>query len=99
MWNALVTFASVFSTVLLTFSYVPQVINLYRTKSTKGISMSFWYILDGSLILLFILALDSYFQTGDTGLVIAQFLNLVLALIVTSQVMYYKKQEEKEKEK
>ena len=97
MWSALVTFASVFSTVLLTLSYIPQVINLYKTKSTEGISMSFWYILDGSLILLFILALDSYFQTGDTGLVIAQSLNLILALIVTSQVIYYKKQEEKEK--
>ena len=91
IWNNLVVLASFFATIVLTFSYVPQVLSLYRRKTAEGISLSFWYILDVSLILLFILALDSYFQTGDTGLVIAQSLNLILALIVTGQVIYYKK--------
>lgn len=87
MWNLIVLIAGVFASILLGLSYIPQVWKLYQDKTAEGISVSFWYILDLSLLMLFILAIDS----GQTSLIIAQGLNLLLALIVTGQVVYYKK--------
>lgn len=87
MWNIIVTISGILSVVVLSISYVPQIVSLYKTKNAEGISPSFWYILDLSLLMLFILAVDS----GQTSLIIAQGLNLLLALIVTGQVIYYKK--------
>lgn len=87
MWNIIVTISGILSVVVLSISYVPQIVSLYKTKNAEGISPSFWYILDLSLLMLFILAIDS----GQTSLIIAQGLNLFLALIVTGQVVYYKK--------
>ena len=91
MWNLLVNIAGILASVVLAISYVPQVISLYKTKNAEGISPSFWYILDLSLLMLFILAVDSFLKTGELGLLIAQGLNLVLALIVTVQVIVYKR--------
>ena len=87
MWNIIVTISGILSVVVLSISYVPQIVSLYKTKNAEGISPSFWYILDLSLLMLFILAIDS----GQTSLIIAQGLNLFLALIATGQVVYYKK--------
>lgn len=91
MWSIIVTIASYAASLILAISYVPQVVKLYKTKNAEGISPSFWYILDLSLLMLLILAVDSYLQTGEFSLLFAQGLNLVLALIVTGQVIYYKK--------
>lgn len=93
MWMLLVKVSSIFATLLLGASYVPQIIQLYETKETKGINLSFWIVLDLSLLMLFILAIDSYLNTGDTSLVFAQGLNLFLGLTVLSQVIYYRKDE------
>lgn len=90
MWNLIVTLSGILSVVVLSISYIPQIVTLYRTKNAEGISPSFWYILDLSLLMLFILAIDSYLKTGEVGLMVAQGLNLVLALIVTGQVIIYK---------
>lgn len=90
IWSIIVNIASVAATIVLAVSYVPQIISLYKTKNAEGISPSFWYILDLSLLMLFILAVDSFLKTGETGLLIAQGLNLALALIVTGQVIIYK---------
>lgn len=87
MWNLIVLIAGISATLLLGFSYVPQIWKLHKDKTAEGISPSFWYILDLSLLMLFILAVDS----GQTNLIIAQGLNLVLALIVTVQVIVYKR--------
>lgn len=87
MWNLIVTISGILSVAVLSIAYIPQIVSLYKTKNAEGISTSFWYILDLSLLMLFILAIDS----GQTNLIIAQGLNLLLALIVTGQVIYYKK--------
>lgn len=91
MWSLIVNIASVLASIVLAVSYVPQIVSLYKTKNAEGISPSFWYILDLSLLMLFILAVDSFLKTGELGLLIAQGLNLVLALIVTVQVIVYKR--------
>ena len=87
MWNLIVTISGILSVAVLSIAYIPQIVSLYKTKTAEGISESFWYILVLSLLMLFILAIDS----GQTSLIIAQGLNLLLALIVTGQVIYYKK--------
>ena len=87
MWDLLVKFSGIASVLVLATSYIPQIMRLFKDKTAEGISESFWYILDLSLLMLFILAIDS----GQTSLIIAQGLNLLLALIVTGQVIYYKK--------
>lgn len=87
MWETLIMILGVASPIVLGFSYIPQITTLFKTKNTEGISLSFWYILDLSLLMLFILAIDS----GSVSLMIAQGLNLVLALIVTIQVLVYRK--------
>ena len=91
MWSLIVTISGILSVVVLSIAYVPQIVSLYKTKNAEGISPSFWYILDLSLLMLFILAVDSFLKTGELGLLIAQGLNLVLALIVTVQVIVYKR--------
>ena len=91
MWDLIVTISGILSVVVLSIAYVPQIVSLYKTKNAEGISPSFWYILDLSLLMLFILAVDSFLKTGELGLLIAQGLNLVLALIVTVQVVVYKR--------
>lgn len=93
MWDLIVTISGILSVVVLSIAYVPQIVSLYKTKNAEGISPSFWYILDLSLLMLFILAIDSFLKTGELGLLIAQGLNLVLALIVTIQVIVYKRKD------
>lgn len=87
MWDLLVKFSGIASVLVLATSYLPQIMRLFRDKTAEGISTSFWLILDLSLLMLFILAVDS----GQTSLIIAQGVNLILALIVTGQVVHYKK--------
>lgn len=89
-WNLIVLLAGLLATPVLCVSYIPQIIKFYKYKKADDVSTSFWYILDFSLLMLFILAVEGYMATGALGLVIAQALNLVLALIVTGQVIYYK---------
>lgn len=91
LWSLIVTIAGLAATPVLAFSYVPQVIGLFKTKSADGISLSFWFILDTALLFLFLLAVENFITTGSISLIVAQGLNLALALIVTAQVIYYKK--------
>lgn len=94
MWNFIVQASGVLATIVLAVSYVPQIIALHKSKNASGISMNFWLILDLSLIMLFILAIDSFLNTGSYSLLVAQGLNLFLALVVTVQVFMYKKGDE-----
>lgn len=91
LWNAIATLAKLSATGLLVVSYVPQILQLHKTKSAEGVSLSFWFILDTSLLMLFIMAVDGYINTGSIGLALAQGVNLLLAIIVTVQVLVYKK--------
>lgn len=91
IWNYIVVIASVLATPLLTISYLPQIRSLHKSENTEGIDINFWYILNISLLMLFIMALDVFITTGSAGMLIAQSLNLGLALVVLIQVAYYRK--------
>ncbi len=83
----IIKLAGILAPIVLAFSYVPQIISLYKTKETAGIDPRFWYTLDLGLLLFVILAVDA----GATSLIIAQGFNLGLALVVTGQVIYYRR--------
>lgn len=91
IWNFIVVVANILATPLLTVSYVPQIWSLYKTRTTEGIDIRFWFILNSSLLMLFIMAMDIYINTGSAGLLIAQSLNLGLAMVVLIQVAQYRK--------
>lgn len=91
IWLTLVKIAAFASTPLLAFSYIPQIVQLYKTKNTEGININFWYILDAALLCFVILSLESFIQTGSVVLLLAQLINLALALVITIQVLMYRK--------
>ena len=91
MWTSLVIAASILATPLLCFSYLPQLIQIQKTKNVEGINLSFWYILDASLACFVVLAAESYFNTGSWVLLASQLLNLILAVTITVMVILYKK--------
>ena len=82
---------SIIGGIFLAFAYVPQIISLYKTKSADGISLSFWLILDTSLLVLFLTALIGWLLGGSLYIAVLQAMNIILALIVTGQVLYYRK--------
>lgn len=77
---------TVLASILLAVSYIPQIIKLRETKSVEGISLSFWIILDLTLACFVYLAI----QSGDVRMLLMQSINLLLAMIVTMQVLRYK---------
>lgn len=90
MWELMVQTAGILATPTLILSYIPQIISLIKTKNAEGISLSFWFILDLSLLFLFILAMGTFLNTGVASLAIAQGANLALAVVNTALVIYYK---------
>ena len=90
-WNLLVLIAGIASTPLLVISYVPQIIQLQKTKNAEGINLNFWLILSASLLCFVILAFDGFLATGAWVLLAAQLMNLLLAVVVIIQVVIYSK--------
>ena len=77
---------TVLASILLAVSYVPQIVKIFQTESVEGISLSFWLILDLTLACFVYLAI----QSGDVRMLLMQSINLLLAMIVTMQVLRYK---------
>lgn len=79
------TLVSIIAPILLAISYVPQIIKLFKSKVSTGISLAFWIILDLTLACFVFLAWSS----NDIRMLFMQGLNLLLALIITMQVWAY----------
>lgn len=88
-WLFIVKVASIAATPLLTISYLPQIITLYKTKSSDDIDRRFWYILNVALMCTTIMAIETFRTTGSVAMLIAQGINLLLAIVVMVQVVYY----------
>lgn len=91
MWRLFIDVISVIAPFILGASYVPQIWSLHKTKVTEGININFWYILNISLLMLFLMALDVFLQSGSYGMLVAQFVNLALGLVVLIQIIHYRK--------
>lgn len=76
------------SGIFLAISYIPQIITLYKVKDSKSQSISFWVIL---LISLSSLTANMIINSNPLSVLIPQFLNIIFALVVLIQVIYYRK--------
>ncbi|EDS77098.1 conserved hypothetical protein [Clostridium botulinum C str. Eklund] len=73
------------STLLM--GYFPQIIQLYKTKKSEDISLSFWVILTTGL---FCIAFNMLIHHVPTFIMVTQFLNAIIALWVLVLVKKYK---------
>lgn len=89
VWLIIVKVAGILATPLLTFSYLPQIITLHKTKSSDDIDRRFWYILNFALFCTTVMAIETFRLTGNAAMMIAQGINLALAIVVMVQVVYY----------
>lgn len=78
------------ATSLISFAYFTQIIKLYQTKSTKGLSLLLFVFIALSLLLMFIniVLTNSYLLAGWTELA-----NMIMILIVIIMVIYYRRKE------
>lgn len=75
--------------VLLAGSYIPQILQLHKTKNSDSQSLAFWGILTGGLVLMLINALHLV-RLGVYSYAITQILNVLGASIVLIQSKKYK---------
>lgn len=75
---------------LLGISYIPMIKLLFKTKSAKNQSISFWIILVVGLFLFELNALYLLLTLGQFSYAISQTINLVFASIVLIQLLIYK---------
>jgi len=80
----------VIGTVFLTICYIPQIIQLHKTKETAGMNLIFWLSLDMALLILTMNTYIIFLVHGTWGAFVTETLNLVLALYVTILVFYYR---------
>jgi len=78
------------ATALISSAYFVQIIKLYRSKSTKGLSLSLFVLISFSLLLMIIniILSGSYILAAWTEIA-----NLLMILIITVMVIYYRKKE------
>lgn len=73
--------------VTLLYSYIPQIIQLVRTKRSDDINTQFWAILTIGLTCI---SINMYISNVQIFILITQVLNAVLALISFILVIKYK---------
>ncbi|KGM93297.1 PQ-loop repeat-containing protein (plasmid) [Clostridium botulinum] len=73
--------------ILLLGGYFPQIIQLYKTKKSEDISLSFWVILTTGL---FCIAFNMLISHVPNFIMVTQFLNAIIALWVLVLVKKYK---------
>lgn len=78
------------ATILLAYSYIPQLIKTYRTKSVDDVSPAFWWSISAALTLMTINAAYVYYLTGGYGYLITEIINLSLAVAMLTLVLRYK---------
>lgn len=88
------------ATVLITLTYMPQIIKTYKTKSVKDLSVAFWVLLLGFLVCMVSNA-TYLFITAPNGLgyLLTEIVNFTLAAVVFGQIVYYTKKNKSGKEK
>lgn len=77
------------ATILLAYSYIPQLIKTYRTKSVDDVSPAFWWSISGALTLMTVNAAYVFYLTGGYGYLITEIINLSLAVAMLTLVLKY----------
>lgn len=78
------------ATTLISFAYATQIIKLYNTKSTKGLSLLLFVFIALSLLLMVIniILSGSYLLAGWTEMA-----NMLMILVIIVMVIYYRHKE------
>ncbi|MEC0276931.1 PQ-loop repeat-containing protein [Peribacillus frigoritolerans] len=86
--------APLLSTFLISFAYVPQIVQNIRTKSVRDLSLGFWVLINAFIVNMIANALY-LFLTAPNGLgyLLTEVANGVLAFTVLCQILYYRKKE------
>lgn len=96
IWATMI--APVLATVLISLTYLPQIIKTYRTKSVKDMSVAFWVLLIGFLICMMSNATYLLITTPNgLGYFLTELANFVLAVVVFGQIIYYTKKNKNKK--
>ena len=78
-------------TIINVVSYLPQIIQLIKTKSSQDISLHSWYLWDLSSSLWFILMI---MDKVGVGMMLLQVLSMLLCYITTFLAFIYRKREQ-----
>jgi len=73
--------------ILLLGGYIPQIKQLYKTKKSNDISLSFWIILTSGL---FCITINMFISKVPILIFLTQLLNALIALWTTILVKKYK---------
>lgn len=79
------------ATILLAYSYIPQLVKTYRTKSVDDVSPAFWWSISAALTLMTFNAAYVFYLTGGYGYLITEIINLSLAVAMLALVIKYKR--------
>lgn len=76
------------SGIFITISYLPQIKQLFKTKQTEGMSVSFWVIL---LLGLTCTTINMIINNNPLSVLLPQVLNITLAFVVLVQIIVYRR--------
>lgn len=79
------------ATILISITYIPQIIKTYKTKSVKDLSIWFWIILNMFLFCMWTNSLFSLIDSKNIGYFITETINWTLAIVVFVQILIYRK--------
>lgn len=74
----------------LGIAYIPQIIQIIKTKSSKGLSLDFIIILNVALLTTLMNSLYVFSTTGVWGYLFIEIINEGLALFVLGLMLYYR---------
>lgn len=83
------TVITIIGGIILTVGYIPQLIKLYKTGNTEGISSGFWYLITTAVS---ITAVNLIVDSAPLVLIIIQVINATLAGVVVLTVHHYRKE-------
>jgi uncharacterized protein with PQ loop repeat len=83
--------APTLATILISITYIPQIIKTYKTKSVEDLSLLFWVILNMFLLCMWTNSLFSLIDSKNIGYFITETINWGLALVVLIQILKYRK--------
>jgi uncharacterized protein with PQ loop repeat len=83
--------APTLATILISITYIPQIVKTYKTKSVEDLSFWFWVILNMFLFCMWTNSLFSLIDSGNVGYFITETINWALAIVVFMQILKYRK--------
>jgi uncharacterized protein with PQ loop repeat len=91
MTNFFLNILPMFGTAFLIIFYIIQIGKTVKVKSTKGVSMLGWSMLNLALLCMFTNALVIFIQFGTYGFLITETANVGLALVELALIIKYRK--------